>query len=737
MRELFAMLLAGLSLAFVANARPANPLAVATPQPDGTQVTLQLCGDEFYHFSTTTDGYTVLKNASGYWVYAQRDGEVLRATTVVAHDAGQRTAAEQALLAATPRGLTDRAAVGTSRRSRALAQAAPARVPFDYDKFRGLIILVQPSDVTFSMGDDTQHFYNTIVNQANMTQVGFGDYGDWTGSVRDYFYDNTMGVFEPQFDIVGPVKVSYKSTQIGSNYVYAFQTALRLVNSEVDYTKYDSDGDGVVDMVYFIVAGNTAAIQGNEQYGYLWPHASYGVGSGTYDGKRISRYACSTELNGPVAYSSVDGIGTICHEFTHVLGLPDLYDTDYGENGLAHQPGAWDIMAAGTDLNNGRTPPGYSAYERYSLGLTRPRLLDAAGEGTYTLNALPESNECFILRTPVDKEYFILENRQTNSKWDTHLPGHGLLVNRVDSTDLSYWSMNKVNCYPEHMCYELLRAGNTVSGDLASDPVPGQIGVPVITNATTPGLLTSTGEQNAYDITRIAENNGVITFDLVKSGVEKVLVETFTGMEDGSSPTFEAQGTIALWRLAQCTPVTDELGNTAVAMRNPSVLQMQETVCLNTAWVSVDVSNSSATPAKLTLQSSVDGGKKWVAAQSCSGGTSFTVPGSTSLTTYWVAEFDNTQPVQYRIQMTAGSKTAPCQVDNFTLHYTGEPGTGEDYPVGDVNGDGRVDIDDVNILLNIILEFDTADRYGGRATVTGGSRVSIDDVNAVINILLQ
>ena len=735
MRKLLVLMAVAVA-ALAASARPAHPQAVVTPQPDGTQVTLQLCGDEFYHFSTTTDGYTVLKTADGYWVYARRDGDHLRATSVVAHDAGQRSAAELALLASTPRRITDRLGVDNSKRMRAQAQAAPAKAPFDYTKFRGLIILVQPSDITFSMGDNTKRFYETIVNQENMTSVGFGDYGEWTGSVHDYFSDNSMGMFTPQFDIVGPIKVNYKVTQIGNYYRTAFQSALRIAESQVDYTKYDTDNDGNVDMVFFIVAGNTAAYQGNESLGYLWPHASTGVGSGTYDGKRISRYACSTELNGSVSYPFIDGIGTICHEFTHVLGFADLYDTNYSEGGEAHHPGAWDIMAAGTDLNYGRTPAGYSFFERYTFGFAQPRLLNSLGEGDYTLNAVAESNEGFILRTPVNKEFFVLENRQTTSKWDRYLPGHGMLVTRVDSTNAYYWTTNQVNNDPSRMYYELLRAGNSTIGDLPSDPFPGTYGIAALSNTTTPGLTTFNGTGNTYALSNISESNGVISFTVKKAGQEKSIIETFNALTESSENIYESRGDIALWRLAQCKSVGVDGSNRAVSMKNPSVLQMQEPIFYNIEQVTFDISNTSITTAKLVLQYSIDGGKTWTAAKTATGASSLSVLGNATFTSYWNVEFANTQPVQFRIQMTGGSKTAPCQIDNFKVFYNGEPGSGEVYATGDVNGDGSVDVDDLNILLNIILDLDSADNYDGRAQLMGNAKVSIEDVNALINILL-
>ncbi|MBP3738541.1 MAG: M6 family metalloprotease domain-containing protein [Muribaculaceae bacterium] len=730
MKKIFA-LMAGVAMMLTASARPAHSMAVLTLQPDGSQVTLRLCGDEFYHFSTTTDGYTVVKNAAGYWVYAQRVDNALQASAVVAHDAGQRTAAELALLSGTPKHLTDRASVAGAKRARATAQKP---MKFDVSKFRGLIILVKPSDVNFSMGNDTKNFYNTIVNQRNMTNVGFGDYGSWTGSVRDYYYDNSMGKFDPEFDIVGPISVNYRANQIGNYYRAAFQSALSQANAQVDYTKYDGDGDGYVDMVFFLVAGNTAAVKGNEELGYLWPHMSEGIGSGTYDGKRVSRYACSTELNGSVSAPFVDGIGTICHEFTHVLGFPDLYDANYEQNGLAHDPGDWDIMAAGTDLNYGRTPAGYSIFERYTFGFANPQVINA--EGKYTLNELSSSNEGYIIKTPQNKEYFIMENRQKSTKWDSYLPGHGMLVTRVDSTNAYLWYSNQVNNSSARMYYEMLRAGNTTVGDLASDPFPGTYGVANITNTTKPSLRTYAGKDNTYSIMGITETGGVISFNVIKAGTETTLVETFNKIPVSSETIFVGTGDIADWRLVQCQMVTVEGSNRAVAMKNPSVLQMTTPLYYNMDMVSFEVNNSSSETAKLSLLYSVDGGNKWTAAKSSTGVSTLSIGGRATTTTYWNLELTNTQATMFRITMTGGSKSAPCNIDNFTIYYTGEAGGPVTTP-GDVNGDGKVDVEDVNAVINVILKSKTAADYAGECDVNNDGKVDVEDVNAIINLILK
>ena len=734
MKKLLTLLAGGL-LSLSAAAIPADPRPLVVDQPDGTQVTLRLCGDEFYSFNTTIDGYTVLRTAGGSWEYARRENGRLMPTGVVAHDAAQRTPAERMLLAATTRGMVDEPEVEASKVARAEARQPDRVRKIDLDKFHGLIILLEPSDVSFSMGAQANKFYDEMVNAKNMTQISFGNYGSWTGSVRDYFYDNSMGAFDPHFDIVGPVKVSQASTTFRNNNRAAFNEALRKIEYDIDYTQYDGDGDGVVDNICFVVAGY-GSHSGNDE-GLLWPHESSSLGDGgRYDGVRLDKYSCSTEMGGTPAYGYVDGIGTFCHEFTHVLGFPDLYDTDYEKGGgQTHDPGDWDLMASGSYLNRSRTPAGYGIFERYALGFANPQYITEVGN--YTLNPLGESNEGFILRTPQNKEYFIMENRQKSSKWDKYLPGSGMLVTRVDSTTAYLWTTNKVNCNPAHMYYEMLRAGNTTSGSRASDPFPGSAGVPVITNESSPSLVTWGGKQNSYSILDITSEGGVVNFLVEKAGEETALYETFDKIPITTTTTTEADGDIASWKLSLCHMVRVASRDRAIEMKNPGVAQMTTPIYCDVRMVSVLATNTSGDAAKIALQYSTDGGSKWTSAKTYSGATTYSVPGTIEQNVYWNVKLTKDQPVMFRLQMTGGSKTAPCMLNDLMIYYTGEPGGPEPGLRGDVDNNGVVDIDDMNLIINIMLHKAEASDYPGQADVDGNGVVDIDDMNIVINIMLH
>lgn len=515
-----ALLLFAVVVSLYVLAIPAHKVFMPMPQPDGTTVSIGLVGDEFYHFNITEDGYTVMLNAAGAYVYAQqgKDG-VLVESAVIAHNEGERNADELALLAVTPKHLRNRVAADQAHLRRTKLNVDLSN--FDMANFRGLVILIDFADVKFK-SEYPSAFYTEM-----FSTEGFTSFVDpvkdkqvnCLGSVRDYFKDQSGGAFNPPFDVYGPYTSTRNASQCSNSSLSIFKAALEEANSEIDFAQYDNNNDGKVDMVFFLVAGYSSSFVGNNS-GYLWPHASsmsyYNI---SYDGKKFDRYACSAELYGfesaPVTVT-VEGIGTICHEFSHVLGLPYLYDIDWSDSGgQSHDPGGWDVMASGSDYNYGRSPVGYTLYERYALGWAHPEIITQ--EGSYSLQALNTSREGYILRTPIDNEFFTIENRQRTG-WDSNLPGHGMIVTRVDSTDISVWVNNKVNCDPSHNYLEMLRAGNSISGESSSDPFPGTSRNTMITNKTTPNLKTWNGTENDFNIISIQERDGIIRFVVLENG---------------------------------------------------------------------------------------------------------------------------------------------------------------------------------------------------------------------------
>ncbi|MBR4829830.1 MAG: M6 family metalloprotease domain-containing protein [Muribaculaceae bacterium] len=497
------------------SAVPAHPRPVNVLQSDGTTLTVRLVGDEFYHRTMTTDGYTLLQTSNGDYVYALQSADSrLIPSNVIAHNPQARSAGELKMVSTLQKGLTDKVSIAQGQRIRTNRDKMMEPRRTDYQDFRGLLVLINYSDRQFTYGND---YFDAMMNQRNYTGYysSNGYFVPCTGSARDYYYDNSMGLFDPEFDVVGPVPVNYTSTtpQGYNNVGDIFVSAIDAIDPYIDFSQYDGDGDGIVDMIYFVVAGYTANFSGNNS-GYLWPHQfyMYYYTSDLYDGVYLGRYSCSGEIYGweYYGYTDPDGIGTIVHEFTHALGIMDLYDTDYDENGAANDPDRWDVMSGGSYLNNSRTPSGFSIWERYRLGFADIEEISEIGTG-YTLEPVNTSNTGYWMQTPNDNEFFLFENRQ-NTGWDAYLPGHGMLVTRVEF-DQNKWNHNTINVDASHMYYELLRAGNE-QGSNASDPFPGTYGVTVLNNLTMPSLLTWDGQANDLGLLNIDENNGIITFDV-------------------------------------------------------------------------------------------------------------------------------------------------------------------------------------------------------------------------------
>jgi len=716
-----------LTIAIVANAEPANPTPITVTQPDGTSLQLKLVGDEFYHFNTTVDGYTIL-NVNGKWEYAQKVGDRVTPSGLIAHDPETRNAQEQQLLDETQKFLVDMQQKNNAlkeRTNRDKKKSQNREPVVDYSLFRGLIILINFNDREFLM-DNANNFYNQLCNTENYT--GFyhnGRFQRCTGSVRDYYYDNSMGQFDPEFDVVGPVTLDYSCYEGNDKAREIFKAALDAVDDQVDFSLYDADNDGEIDMVFFMVAGYSSSYSGNNS-GYLWPHMSYLInwGSGwppqpyVYDGKNMGTYASSCEIYGWESQGSTmpNAIGTICHEFGHVLGLPDLYDTDYSSSGgESNHPGDWDIMAGGSHSNYGRTPVGYSLWERVELGFadTPPEL----SHGSMSLESVDISNTGFKMQSPNENEYFLFENRQSN-KWDSALPGHGLVITRVDYSNDEPWWSNEVNCNPAHNYYELIRASGTSASGV---PFPGNNNVTYINSSSYPALTTWAGEPCQLALSNISEDNKIIYFDVVDDVPPLTLVEDFEKMPTGlPANAVNVQGNFAAWNFPKAD-VVEYNGGHAASLQMPGGIAMNSDINVQAIKITFKAVNTSSTASKLQLYYSTDKGTSWTSI-----GT-ITVAANSDETISWHTDLDQ-QPIRFKINRSSGSKSVDLIIDDFTIHYF-------DATIpGDVNGDGSVTSVDVTALYNYLLSGDASSLVNGDQDRDGS--ITATDITTIYNILL-
>ncbi len=384
----------------------------------------------------------------------------------------------------------------------AIAQAAlPGRTDTSFPlsgQQETLVILVEFEGTPFNV-EDPFGYFNGI-----LTQDDFTDYFS-KGSCQQYFRENSDGRFEPKFDVYGPVVLPHKASYYGVNINNVYDPnahemvtdACDILDDDIDFTIYDTNGDGIVDNVFIVYAGYGEASGGGADT--VWPHAAF-ISKKVetpviHDGVQIDRYACVNEMEKDYP----TGIGTFCHEFSHVLGLPDIYTTDQAKR---YTTGSWDLMDHGSLNGNQRRPCNLTAYERSVLGWLEPEEITPGH--TYTLPPLDE-NLAYILPTESPSEFFIFENRQTQG-WDKGLSGHGLVVWHIDYQE-DKWADNTVNNDPSHPCVDIVKAdGHASDGSEAGDPFPGSAGKCEISFSTTEGFRTWNGNSPGIVIRDITEN---------------------------------------------------------------------------------------------------------------------------------------------------------------------------------------------------------------------------------------
>lgn len=533
----FILLLAFLS----ALAVPARPGIITVTQPDGTTVNVSLVGDETHHYYLSEDGYLLLKR-DGFFYYADADEEGKLIASPYLLSAKDTTPSLKAYLSTLDReAILEKMKVAKERLSRVKKGSLTTRGGspglFPYSTYptkgeqRALVILVEFPDQPMIL-DNAHDYFTSLLNEP-----GFSEWGA-TGSARDYFLHCSSGQFSPDFDVYGPVTLPLHMGYYGGNDsdgndrhpAQMVVDACKAIDDEVDFTRYDCDGDGVIDNVFVFYAGEGEAAGGSEDT--IWPHSWYVTTAiaqaKKFDGVLLDRYACSCEWVVRNYDGRPDGVGTFIHEFSHVLGLPDLYATDQTN---CFTPGTWSVLDRGSYNNNGCTPPAYSAFERYALGWLSP--LELNKTMSVTLEPI-SSNQAGIFYTTdaegnVNKdEYFLLENRQKTG-WDAYIPGHGMLVWHVDYDD-DTWFNNEVNNDDRHQHVDLVEADGITSNnkDRKNDAFPGGKNITGFSDLTRPSSKSWAGVPSGVAITDIAEKDGLITFKFnYSASAPAIAAETF------------------------------------------------------------------------------------------------------------------------------------------------------------------------------------------------------------------
>lgn len=529
---------------------PAKKIPFYVNQSDGTTLTIMLVGDENFHFYCTEDGIPVIKSIDNNYYYADYIGNEIVCGKFLAHNSNERIENEIDYISFSKEHLNyliknkwEKTFVKSQKRVNDLIVTHKKNAPQYIGKKKGLVLLVEFDNVSM-IGDSPASDYYKMFNQ-----IGYSK-DNHIGSVHDYFYDQSYGLFDLSFDVVGPIKLSKKYGYYGQNSdafgadKYAGTMVIEACNAAdetINFKEYDWDGDGIVETVFVVYAGYGE--NASSDASTIWPHksslsgrATVGDGNGfiSLDGVIIDVYACSSELAGAEDYNK-NGIGTACHEFSHCLGLPDLYDTDYsGAFGM----NKWDLMDAGSysgPNGRGEIPYGYSAFERAFVGWLEFEKLE--NESWYALQPLNDCAHAYIINNDANEnEFFILENHQSN-KWfsyvGNHTDIHGMMITHVDYDEIS-WARNTVNGSRLHMRESIVPADNSYGTYYASDKsyylteaeykgdlFPGS----KHTNRFSPkshencgGKLFNRNIDGSYDLSmtidNITEDNGIISFSV-------------------------------------------------------------------------------------------------------------------------------------------------------------------------------------------------------------------------------
>lgn len=555
-----AFALMGIASGFAAKAHTA--LTTIT-QSDGSQLTIRLHGDEHFSWYSTADDVLIVQVGSNYYVAQVEEDGTLKATPQLAHNAGERGTVEEQvinnqnkekflnLLNAEPQAL-----------AKPIGTVTPAYFPHTGSP-KALVILVEFQDVKFKTSDPVATFTHylkgaegEVAPEANNAYVtkGMVNYG----SVSQYFNDMSQGKFAPQFDIVGPVTVSKNSAYYGSNtggtdanFKEMIAEACKNVSTNVNFADYDQDNDGYIDLVYIIYAGYSESFGGNSA-DCLWPKS----GSATFNepetnislklnDKMISRYGINNELNGtPKNWIEgkplLNGIGLFCHEFSHTMGLPDLYPTVEASRVDNQNPEYWDLMDGGEYTYKGYFPTPYSPWEMDVMGWTDPiELGDEAKQ--VSLNSYATSRTAYKINGEND-EYLLIQNIQTEGWWSGITQAFkttGMLVWRIDYPYTTVSLDNRLNNEISKPNVMIVPADGYVISDynhgdgqkwtdkeykesLQGDPFPGTANKTELLSVT---LNNSTLKKPFYNI---KEADGVITFDYLKdyaTGIDSPVIQ--------------------------------------------------------------------------------------------------------------------------------------------------------------------------------------------------------------------
>lgn len=336
------------------------------------------------------------------------------------------------------------------------------------------------------------------------------------GQAANYFTDQFAGSCDFVFDLLPVITLSESAEYYGRNKPdktdallhRAVQEICYAADEFINYKDYDCDNDGNVDCIYILFAGESEISTGNPDL--IWPQQNMmsAISMPIYlQGKKIDCFCTSTES---------DSFLTFCHEYGHVLGLSDLYDTD-GEASGGMSEALWGSLSLmDTGSGNAGTPPNFCAIELETLGLGTCEQLEI---GDYELEPIGTSKHYLKAPTDNDGEFFLFECRD-NKGWDASIGGSGLVIYHIDRSEnpagfsdyyrtnltaYDRWRKEQINCRPDHQCADLCEADSTSSVSTVFFPQEGHVS---FGSDTKPAFRSWNGMESSFCITGITRGTG-------------------------------------------------------------------------------------------------------------------------------------------------------------------------------------------------------------------------------------
>ena len=561
------------------------PYPITVSQPDGTQLTIRINGDANFNWVSTLDNVVLKQVGNGYYIANIDANGMLTSSGTLAHDADKRSSAEQSLCK--KQDVKVFLTVNTQpERLAATRGFTRGNIPSFFPHTgspRAIVLLVQFANRPFKV--QPRKAFNQYLNSMAPRHQDFGNAESRNkGSVKKYFSDMSGGKFTPQFDLYGPITMSKGVAYYGEggssmeNYRELVAEACTIMDDSLDFSKYDADNDGNVDLVYVIYAGYGESASGVDST--LWPKAFVCGTDIRKDGKYVRLAGISNELNYRPNFNinstsglAINGVGLFCHEFSHCMGLPDFYPTvnpqwttdnkkrdfdAYDNQGMED----WDVMDNGIYMYDGYSPTAYTAWEREKMGWITIETLTK--EGKVELKSIDQGGKAYRIKNDNradGKEYYIVENIQAKG-WNYKLPASGMMVSHVEydprAFSVFYGGDNSVNNLKKHPRMTIVPADGYLPSSyrkvsktstetwpyikadqykeqLAGDLYPGKANVQRLTDAQ--GLVNYapwTGGKLNKPIYNIMLKDGIVTFDFLKDQMSTGIQQPEMDMENGN-----------------------------------------------------------------------------------------------------------------------------------------------------------------------------------------------------------